>query len=248
LKRFLAAVLMLSAICSNADAMIGGPAQTKRERMAQERRAGVRPAAHTVPAKTSANAGIREEIERTYLLEDYAGAERLSRDYLEGPISEAERREVEYLRALCFLKLRRPNESRAILHTLYSSAKTERERARLALALVQSQPLAAPLKYGDTSLNSFELSDVSPKLRRGPLTQKAVEEIPQYSIQVGSFSKEKNARSLMRQLAQAQYQAFLDTSLPSLYRVRVGPLVSHEEAVRLEQLLKKDGYPTKIYP
>lgn len=208
--------------CADAYA-IGGPAKTKRERREAASAAAAAP-------KPSAASGLREEIERSFLLEDFTSAEKLSRDYLAGDVGDADRREVEYLRALCFIKLRRPEKARPILEELSAGAKTAREKERLAAATAKTYPLTAP----------------APAFT--PLRQTAVEEVPQFSVQVGSFSKQKNAQSLLHQLSESKYRAFIDTTLPALYRVRVGPLESREEAVRLETVLKKDGYPTKICP
>jgi cell division septation protein DedD len=81
------------------------------------------------------------------------------------------------------------------------------------------------------------------------LHQVFVEENPFYAVQVGSFSKERNARLLMRRLARSKYDAYLDDRVQDgLFRVRVGKFAAREDAVALESRLKKDGYPTKIRP
>lgn len=79
--------------------------------------------------------------------------------------------------------------------------------------------------------------------------QGSVEESPFYAVQVGSFSKERNARLLMQRLARSKYDAYLDNRVrDGLFRVRVGKFANREDAAALEYRLKKDGFPTKIRP
>ena len=69
-----------------------------------------------------------------------------------------------------------------------------------------------------------------------------------FSVQVGSFSKERNATALMRKLHYYKFDAYVHEHEDKMYRVRVGKLSSRQEALELEKRLKKDGYPTKIIP
>lgn len=73
-----------------------------------------------------------------------------------------------------------------------------------------------------------------------------------FTIQVGAFSKQSNAKNLSEELIQAGYSAFIQEKINQLgkkiYRVRVGRLSSRQEAKQLEFRLKNEGYPTKIYP
>lgn len=82
------------------------------------------------------------------------------------------------------------------------------------------------------------------------LRQVALEEATIYSVQVGSFSLKENAKALVDKLTQAHYDAYLsrDAEKPDRIRVRVGKTESYDEARALELRLKKEGYPTKIYP
>ncbi len=82
----------------------------------------------------------------------------------------------------------------------------------------------------------------------GPLKQLTFEEIPIYSVQVGSFSKVENAKATVEKLTRAHYDAYLmhDTAKPGMIRVRVGKVESRNAAQALEARLKKEGYPTKI--
>ncbi len=82
-----------------------------------------------------------------------------------------------------------------------------------------------------------------------PLRQIALEENVFYTVQVGSFSKQRNAQGLVNKLLHRRYDAYLrEDESGRMYRVRVGRFSSKEEARVLENRLKKQGYPTKIYP
>lgn len=82
-----------------------------------------------------------------------------------------------------------------------------------------------------------------------PLRQMGLEESIFYTVQVGSFSKQRNAQRLVNKLLNRQYDAYLgEDESGSRYRVRVGRFSSKSEARVLEDRLKKEGYPTKIYP
>ena len=74
-----------------------------------------------------------------------------------------------------------------------------------------------------------------------------IEEQPLFSVQVGSFSREENARSLLHGLIARHYEAYLyGPGRERLWRVRVGRPASREEAHSLEARLKGDGYPAQI--
>jgi len=72
-----------------------------------------------------------------------------------------------------------------------------------------------------------------------------------FTVQVGSFANETNARRLRDQLKKDGYSAYL-AEKPNgqgvFYRVRVGRLKERADAEELSRLLRKDGFPTKIYP
>ncbi len=81
------------------------------------------------------------------------------------------------------------------------------------------------------------------------LRQISFEEQPFFAVQVGSFSREKNARSLMKELLDKHFEAYLEKDRKNrMVRVRVGRCPSREEAGKLSERLKEEGYPTKIYP
>ncbi|MDD5431842.1 MAG: SPOR domain-containing protein [Candidatus Omnitrophica bacterium] len=73
-----------------------------------------------------------------------------------------------------------------------------------------------------------------------------------YTIQVGSFSSELNAKNLIAKLSAKGYSAYIEEGLSSrgkkYYKVRVGKLTSHNDAKELRDKLEQEGYPTKIIP
>ena len=82
-----------------------------------------------------------------------------------------------------------------------------------------------------------------------PQQQMSIEEIPFFTVQVGSFSKARNANVLVRKLSGRRYDAYIGRDPSSgMYRVRVGKFESKTDALAIESRLKKEGYPTKIYP
>ena len=81
-----------------------------------------------------------------------------------------------------------------------------------------------------------------------PLRQMGIEEHALYCVQVGSFSRQLNAERLLNRLLRNRYDAYLNKDAVRLVRVRVGHLATREEALKLQNRLEKDGYPTKIFP
>lgn len=73
-----------------------------------------------------------------------------------------------------------------------------------------------------------------------------------YSVQVGSFSNEANAKNLTQQLLDKGYPAYTEEVSSALgeksYRVRVGKFSVRREAVELDSKLSQEGYPTRICP
>jgi len=72
-----------------------------------------------------------------------------------------------------------------------------------------------------------------------------------YTVQVGSFSKENNARNLRDRLVKKGYDAYVEEvnlGNKKNYRVKVGKLKLRLEATQLQTKLSAEGYPTKICP
>jgi rare lipoprotein A len=60
-----------------------------------------------------------------------------------------------------------------------------------------------------------------------------------YVVQVGAFSVEANAKALQDQLTRIGQKSYVDHD--SLYRVRIGPFVTRDEAVRTRTTLEANG-------
>lgn len=73
-----------------------------------------------------------------------------------------------------------------------------------------------------------------------------------YSVQVGSFSKEGNARNLAHKLVANGFPAYIEEGeskdAGKMYRVKVGKTRQRSEAVEFKEKLSQQGYPTKICP
>jgi tetratricopeptide (TPR) repeat protein len=72
-----------------------------------------------------------------------------------------------------------------------------------------------------------------------------------YTVQVGSFGNPVNANNFSGRLIKEGYDAYVqetEAEGKKSYRVRVGKLSSRSEAVKLENKLSSEGYPTKIAP
>jgi len=64
-------------------------------------------------------------------------------------------------------------------------------------------------------------------------------------VQLAAFADDKGANSLANKLKRAAYPAYtepLTTSRGTLWRVRVGPFASRDEAIVVRDKLKGEGY------
>ncbi len=66
-----------------------------------------------------------------------------------------------------------------------------------------------------------------------------------YSVQVGAFRNQNYARALQEELMEMDFRARIDRG-EGFYRVRVGTFQDLNEAIRMEQRLKRAGYQTVI--
>jgi tetratricopeptide (TPR) repeat protein len=254
-----AALLMLS---STAHAGIGR-LETKRERLARE-------AQNFGPSYTVAY----EKIHESFLRDDYAGVVRLAHEYLSGSRNKPNRGDVRYLEALSLVKLGRGEEARAKLKELERDLDTAEDRAGAAISLADSHfhegdLAAAASAYGD-ALRKYPQTEqknyVTERLKElgdrqgrtlGPMVI-VLDDEPKaagpaagglFTVQVGSFANERNARALVYKLNRRKFDAYLEMDeADRMYRVRVGKVPSRQDALLLESRLKKEGYPTKIYP
>ncbi|RJP29065.1 MAG: SPOR domain-containing protein [Candidatus Omnitrophota bacterium] len=76
-------------------------------------------------------------------------------------------------------------------------------------------------------------------------------DVTYYSVQVGAFSSQDNAKNLVQELLKKGYSAYIEEATldsSSSYRVRVGKLSEKQDAESLGKQLSAEGYPTKICP
>lgn len=66
-----------------------------------------------------------------------------------------------------------------------------------------------------------------------------------YSVQVGAFRNRRYAEELLMELQEMDFPTRIERG-DGFYRVRVGEFETLEEAIRMEQRLKRAGYPTVI--
>jgi cell division septation protein DedD len=227
-----------------------GPMQTRRERSSS-------------PSSASAE---YERVQKRFLSGDDAGAQRDADAFLRrGSAPEEQIETVRYLRALSRLKTGRASEARQELEMLEKGASSRERRAAAAVSvgdalLAEGEREAARRQYesaasryagqDDAKLARARLAEggfASPAPAARPLRQRATEEAASFSVQVGSFSRERNAAALLDRLA-PRYDAYLSRDGAGLYRVRVGRLKSRAEAAELERGLRREGYATKIVP
>ena len=235
-----------------------GQIETKRERRQRESR-------DSGPSDDT----LYQKIHESFLKEDYATAQKLSREYLTHGRNKPNTEDVLYLESLSLLKLGRAEEARRKLgeleKALSPNARRASPRASVADSYYYEGNLELAYKSYEETLTRYPQSDQTPYvlarllelskkkedplLTAAPLRQMALEEHRFYTVQVGSFSQHRNAQSLLNKLLHYQYDAYLEKDDSGRrYRVRIGKFSSREEASTLETRLKKEGYSTKIYP
>ncbi len=177
--------------------------------------------------------------------------------------------DVVMIRALSLMKLGRFEEARPLLEGLQKNAASSELRAQAAYSLGDSyyfknDRLQADLYYKD-ALERYPDYGEAQQVRHllglshprhqnvggqaALLQQMGIEETLIYSVQVGSFSKRRNAERLLNKLMRKRLDAYIAQDETSRhFRVRIGHLTAREDAQSLESRLKKDGYPTKIFP
>jgi len=90
---------------------------------------------------------------------------------------------------------------------------------------------------------------VTPKPQPAPATAPATPRVSttgKYVVQVGAFSVEANAKALQERLAKIGQSAFVDHK--SLYRVRIGPFETREQAMQARARLESSGISAIIVP
>ncbi len=211
---------MFLSVSEAAFALTIGPAQTKRERVAAVRE----PSLKRTPLESKYEYDLYEQIEESFLKENFSDVDRLAAQYLSGHTRTQQSDEVLYLQSRALLKLDRLTEGREKLLQLKQQSPTVEMKTRASVLL--------------DAVHNFQ-----------PLRQIAVEERSFFWVQVGSFSKQQNAQRLLNRLLRSRYESYIKKDAARrMFRVCVGKLTTRQEAFTLEQRLKKDGYPTKIFP
>lgn len=210
-----------------------------------------------------ANDNLYEKIHESFLKDDYAAVDRLSRNYLSSGSAPSHREDVLYLQALSLLKLNRSFEARVKLKELENSFRVLEDKASASASVGDSyfyegnknaafEAYRETLKKYPASEQTLYLRDQLLKINPrylAPLKQMGVEVLAIHTVQVGSFAREQNARLLKEELVHRQFDAYIEKDSENrMYRVRVGKLDSQSEASQLASRLKKEGYPTKICP
>lgn len=238
--------------------------ETKRERMLHE--------AKESPGRSSKDAYLK--IHENFLRENYSEVDRLAASYLAGGLSEPNAEDVLYLQALSLLKLNRGDEARSKLRELEGSFTSTDRKASTSASIADSyfyegnnaaarqayqETLAKYPNSDQTSYISSRLKELSSKLGAYvppsvlPPVQSWKRTLPgetsYFTVQVGAFSKVRNANALMKKMIRRHYDAYVDRDAQTgIFRVRVGRLPNKTEASALEERLKGEGYPTQIYP
>ena len=219
-----------------------------------------------------------EKVVQSFLGENFQETERLSDKYLKKNSENASADEVSYLRALSLMKMSRFEEERPVLASLEQEGLTPEIRSQAAFSLGDSYYFALGSAqnrmqaeaYYREALRKYPQAGEAETIRKilrapnpvatptpsvsAPAVPKqwAVEEIPTaivHTVQVGSFTRERNAERLLNKLLRKHYDAYiLRDGQSGNFRVRAGRFASHDEAKSLGARLKKDGYPIKIFP
>lgn len=252
-------IVFLFIFQSAAFALIGH--ETKRERLKREGRdADVgRGTARRAPATQT----FMEKLYENFLKGNYSETENLAAKYLISHSSFQDADEAAYLQALSLLRLGRSNQARVKLNALGQSARSWAMKAAACASLgdsyfVEKRPDLALLwyeevleKYPDADEASYVREQIR-KVGRPAEKTKVKEVVPDklfYTVQVGSFSSERNAKTLIKKLEDREYSAYLEEDgAKHLFRVRVGRLAQKKDALILESLLQREGYVTRIYP
>ena len=100
----------------------------------------------------------------------------------------------------------------------------------------------------DNQLFDANFNDIAQAIANGileTLGSPGVEEEMRYSVQVGAYRNRRYAEELLMELQEMEFLARIERG-DGFYRVRVGEFETLQEATRMEQRLKRAGYPTVI--
>ena len=100
----------------------------------------------------------------------------------------------------------------------------------------------------DNQLFDANFSDIAQAIANGileTLDGSTAEEYMRYSVQTGAYRNRRYAENLLEELQEMEFPARIDRE-DGFYRVKVGRYANLNEAVSMEQRLKRAGYPTVI--
>lgn len=100
----------------------------------------------------------------------------------------------------------------------------------------------------DNKLFDRNFNDIAQAIASGILDTLKKDEVPEesgYHVQVGAFRNRTYAERLLNELLEEDFPAYLDDS-GEYYRVRVGTFNTLNDAAKMEQRLKREGYQTVI--
>lgn len=104
------------------------------------------------------------------------------------------------------------------------------------------------IMQGDTIQAKEFLKDLPVSLLS---TDFGVQSVEEYSVQVGYFSRENNAKRLVEKLVSNDFDAFVvvdNFRKDVMYRVKVGHYNQRDQAEIMRKKLTENGYPAKIVP
>lgn len=97
-------------------------------------------------------------------------------------------------------------------------------------------PAELNVKTSSSLKNNIDINEIT----KTKVIQESVEGLSAWIVQLGSFSNQSNAESLVSKLLVEKYPAYIDEILDnseSVFRVRVGTELNREDAEKLQQTL-----------
>jgi cell division septation protein DedD len=101
-----------------------------------------------------------------------------------------------------------------------------------------------PVAKGEATSASSLDAQRRPAPVQSSVQQRRASALKQFMVQVGAFAVEANAKSLQERLTSIGHRAFIDRE--TLYRVRIGPFTTREQAVAARASLEANGMSAMI--
>jgi len=225
-------------------------------------------------------AAALDAVKAPFLSGDYKTAIKEGEDIMATPDQPENARELYYMLGLSYLKdgnyLRssdifeillkeypgEPYHKEALLglgDAYFLNGENEKARvwyeALLAYDPQSKLALIAKERLGRISVDEGNTAQAKEFLKDLPVnlvdSDLGTQTVGVYSVQVGSFSREANAKRLMNKLISQKYDAFLtsnESEKEKTYRVKVGHCQERNQAEEIRKKLTEDGYPTRIVP